>query len=580
MMKFDLASLVREIESAESFRDTHLVEWKSLIERFHGPSYRESREQMDDPENFILEYIALLLPRIVHDNPTVRVKSARPVSQSEAAGVLQVGINRWCKMVGIRNTLERIATDMLLAYGVALTVNEPRKGYVTSLTEDPYLPRVYRISPDRFFIDPAATHLDEARYMGHCWITDRDDLLASAESDKTWDIDVIERVAANTGVSDVRDDTDIDRNIPDRKELVVYEVWVPELHDEAAELIDAVTDRAMFNGTIYTVVKGQAESGKKANMGMARAPRPYYGPRTGPYTVFGAYTVPDDPYPLSPIMALMPQIDDVNMHLRNMRYSASAYKRLLAVDARNAKMAQDIRDREDLYVVLADNLDPDALRTIEVGGITAQQVQYASMAQDRLDRVSGIHDAMRGNVSGNATATEVQVAESSSGLRISHLKRQFQESVNRCLRSVGWFMFYDDKVVFPVGEDGIAIMGEPEPIFSAMAMVGVFDDLDIDVEAYSMERVSEGLLQRRSVELLQVIGNISQAVVAAPHVDWKQVLSVVGNAMNMPNLGDMIDLRAVQQMRAQAQQAAAGAQAGRPQPRSVQEIISEVEGRR
>jgi hypothetical protein len=580
MMKFDLASLVREIESAESFRDTHLVEWKSLIERFHGPSYRESREQMDDPENFILEYIALLLPRIVHDNPTVRVKSARPVSQSEAAGVLQIGINRWCKMVGVRNTLERIATDMLLAYGVALTVNEPRKGYVTSLTEDPYLPRVYRISPDRFFVDPAATHLDEARYMGHCWITDRDDLLASAESDKTWDIDVIERVAANTGVSDVRDDTDIDRNIPDRKELVVYEVWVPELHDEAAELIDAVTDRAMFNGTIYTVVKGQAESGKKANMGMARAPRPYYGPRTGPYTVFGVYTVPDDPYPLSPIMALMPQIDDVNMHLRNMRYSASAYKRLLAVDARNAKMAQDIRDREDLYVVLADNLDPDALRTIEVGGITAQQVQYASMAQDRLDRVSGIHDAMRGNVSGNATATEVQVAESSSGLRISHLKRQFQESVNRCLRSVGWFMFYDDKVVFPVGEDGIAIMGEPEPIFSAMAMVGAFDDLDIDVEAYSMERVSEGLLQRRSVELLQVIGNISQAVVAAPHVDWKQVLSVVGNAMNMPNLGDMIDMRAVQQMRGQAQQAASGAQAGKSQPRSMQEIISEVEGRR
>ena len=580
MMKFDLASLVREIESAESFRDTHLVEWKSLIERFHGPSYRESREQMDDPENFILEYIALLLPRIVHDNPTVRVKSARPVSQSEAAGVLQIGINRWCKMVGIRNTLERIATDMLLAYGVALTVNEPRKGYVTSLTEDPYLPRVYRISPDRFFIDPAATHLDEARYMGHCWITDRDDLLASAESDKTWDIDVIERVAANTGVSDVRSDTDIDRNIPDRKELVVYEVWVPELHDEAAELIDSVTDRAMFNGTIYTVVKGQSESGKPANMGMARSPLPYYGPRTGPYTVFGAYTVPDDPYPLSPIMALMPQIDDVNMHLRNMRYSASAYKRLLAVDARNAKMAQDIRDREDLYVVLADNLDPDALRTIEVGGITAQQVQYAAMAQDRLDRVSGIHDAMRGNVSGTATATEVQVAESSSGLRISHLKRQFQESVNRCLRSVGWFMFYDDKVVFPVGEDGIAIMGEPEPIFSAMAMVGVFDDLDIDVEAYSMERVSEGLLQRRSVELLQVIGNISQAVVAAPHVDWKQVLSVVGNAMNMPNLGDMIDMRAVQQMRGQAQQAAGGAQAGRAQPRSVQEIIAEVEGRR
>lgn len=579
MMKFDLDSLVREIDSAESFRDGHLVEWRNLIERFHGPSYRESREQLDDPENFILEYVALLLPRIVHDNPTVRVKSARPVSQSMAAGVLQVGLNRWGKMVGIRNVLERIATDMLLAYGVALTVNEPRKGYVPSTQEDPYLPRVYRISPDRFFIDPAATHLDEARYMGHCWITDRDDLLAQAESDKTWDKDVIEQVAANSGVADVRSDIEIDRNIPDRKELVVYEVWVPELHDEAAQLIDAMTDRAMFNGTIYTVVKGQSQSGKKANMGMARAPRPYYGPRSGPYSLFGGYTVPDDPYPLSPIMALMPQIDDVNLHLRSMRYSASAYKRILAVDARNAKMAQDIRDREDLYVVLADNMDPDNLRTIEVGGITQQQVQYASMAQNRLDRVSGIHDAMRGNISGTATATEVSVAESSSGLRISHLKRQFQESVNKIMRSAAWFMFHDEKVVFPVGEDGIAIMGEPEPIFSASSMVGVFDDLDIDIEAYSMERVSEALLQRRSIELLQVIGNVSQAVVQAPHVDWKQVLQVVGNAMNMPNLGDMIDMRAVNQMRQQVQQAQAGA--AQPAPsRGMAEILDEVEARR
>ena len=122
-------------------------------------------------------------------------------------------------------------------------------------------------------------------------------------------------------------------------------------------------------------------------------------------------------------------------------------------------------------------------------------------------------------------------------------------------------------------------MGEPEPIFSASSMVGVFDDLDIDVEAYSMERVSEALLQRRSIELLQVIGNVSQAVVQAPHVDWKQVLQVVGNAMNMPNLGDMIDMRAVNQIRQQVQQAqAAASQPAQGMGRS--QILDEVEARR
>ena len=97
MLKLDITSLRREIESAESFRDQHLTEWRRMIERFHGPAYRAIDVSEDDPENFVHEYIALLLPRIVHDSPKVRVKSARPVSQSMTAGLLQAGINRWCK---------------------------------------------------------------------------------------------------------------------------------------------------------------------------------------------------------------------------------------------------------------------------------------------------------------------------------------------------------------------------------------------------------------------------------------------------------------------------------------------------
>jgi hypothetical protein len=197
---------------------------------------------------------------------------------------------------------------------------------------------------------------------------------------------------------------------------------------------------------------------------------------------------------------------------------------------------------------------------MEIGGITPQQVQYSAMAQDRLDRVSGIHDAMRGNITGQPTATEVSVAESASGMRMAHLKRQFQECVNEVMRNVAWFMFHDRKVVFPVGEDGVAIMGEPEPMFSASAMVGTFDDLDIDIEAMSMERVSDMVLQKRALEMLQLVGTLSQQVVAAPHVKWNDVMSMVGDAMNIPNLADLIDQQRVMQMQQGAAQAPQGAQ--------------------
>jgi len=560
MLKLDLHSMMREVEAAEDFRDQHLSEWRRLIERFHGPAYRAIDTHEDDPENFVHEYVALLLPRIVHDAPKVRVKSARPVSQSMTAGLLQVGVNRWCKMTKVRNTLERIATDMLLAYGVGLVVNEPRKGYREIDGAEPFLPRLYRVSPDRFFMDPAATNMEDTRYMGHCWVIDRDDLLAQAEQEDGWDTEVINRVADNSGIDEVREGYSGKREIPDRKEMVVYEVFVPEVRDEDIEEIDAALGAQVFSGTIYTMIKGQSADGKKSDAGFVRKPRPYYGPRTGPYTVFGVYTVPDDPYPLSPIMALVPQMDDVNHHLRSMRYSASAYKRIIAVDSRNAKLAQDIRDKDDLYVVLADGIDPTQVVPMEIGGITPQQVQYSAMAQDRLDRVSGIHDAMRGNITGQPTATEVSVAESASGMRMAHLKRQFQECVNEVMRNVAWFMFHDRKVVFPVGEDGAAIMGEPEPIFSASAMVGTFDDLDIDIEAMSMERVSDMVLQKRALEMLQLVGTLSQQVVAAPHVKWNDVMSMVGDAMNIPNLADLIDQQRVMQMQQGAAQAPQGAQ--------------------
>jgi len=570
MLKLDLHSLMREVEAAEDFRDQHLSEWRRLIERFHGPAYRAIDTHEDDPENFVHEYVALLLPRIVHDAPKIRVNSARPVTQSMTAGLLQVGINRWCKMTKVRNTLERIATDMLLGYGVGMVVNEPRKGYRDIDGAEPFLPRLYRISPDRFFMDPAATNVEDVRYMGHCWVIDRDDLLAQAEREDGWDSEIINRVADNSGVDEVREGYSGKREIPDRQELVVYEVFVPEVNDEDIEEIDDALGAQVFSGTIYTMIKGQSADGKKSDAGFARKPRPYYGPRTGPYTVFGVYTVPDDPYPLSPIMALVPQMDDVNHHLRSMRYSASAYKRLIAVDSRNAKLAQDIRDKDDLYVVLADGIDPSQVVPIEIGGITPQQVQYSAMAQDRLDRVSGIHDAMRGNITGQPTATEVSVAESASGMRMAHLKRQFQECVNEAMRNVAWFLFHDRKVMFPLGEDGVPIVGEPEPMFSASAMVGVFDDLDLDIEAMSMERVSDMVLQKRSLEMLQLIGTLSQQVIAAPHVKWREVMSMVGDAMNIPNLGDLIDQAQVMQM----QQGAGQSPQGAPGENSLAQILA------
>lgn len=546
MLDTSFEKIRREVESAERFRDAHLSHLRAMVERYHGPSYRDDRADpyLDDPENFHHEYISLVLPRIIHDNPKFRVRCADAIMDLVIGKRMQIGVNRWGRITRLRATLERIATDMLLSYGVAITVSEPRPEAREIDGKEPYLPRVYRISPDRFFIDPAATHAEDARYMGHCYAVDKSDLLAKAENDPTWDFDAINDIPPDTDMEDARDDRG--RYVEDRQEMCVYEIWVPEIDDEIAEAVDKVYGAGMVNGTIYTMVKGRSKTTKFE--GFIRKPIPFFGPRNGPYTVFGVYTVPDDPYPLSPLVAIQSQIDDLNSHLSSVRASAAAYKRLVMVDSRNHKLAQDIKDKPHDFIVLSESLDKDKVVNLEIGGITQQQVQYSAIAQDRLDRVSGIHDAMRGNISGDATATEVAVAESSATMRMAHLKRQFQESVDNLGRSVCWYMWHDDRIVFPLGKEGVAQLLETNPIFQGGVEMPGWEDLEVSVDVYSMERVSEVMVQKRALELLQITTNVAQGMMALPFVKWKDILSIVGDALNVPNLGDMIDSNAMQQM--------------------------------
>jgi hypothetical protein len=510
-----------------------------MVEKYHGPAYRDDRSDLsnDDPENFGHEYVSLVLPRIIHDNPKFRVRSGSPMTEVLVGRRLQIAMNRWARVTNLRRTLERIATDMLFSWGVALTVNEPRPEARQTDGREPFLPRVYRISPERFVIDPAATNWEDARYMGHCYAVDKADLLARAEADETWDMEAIEAIAENTDIEEARDDTG--RNIEDRKEITVYEIWVPEANDLAAELVDQMLGQNMVSGTIYTIVKGASSSSKWG--GYIRRPIPFYGPRNGPYTIFGVYTVPDDPYPMSPLIAIQSQVEDLNAHLTSLRSSAAAYKRLVMVDSRNHKLAQDIKDRPHDYIVLSESLDKDRVVNLEIGGITAQQVNYSQMAQDRLDRVSGIHDAMRGNISGAATATEVAVAESSATMRMAHLKRQFQEAVDELGRKVAWYMWHDNRVFLPLGQEGVTALLEAEPVFEGGVGFSGWEDMEISVDSYSMERVSESLVQKRALELLQITTTVAQAAMALPNVKWKEILSIVGDAMNIPHLGDIID---------------------------------------
>ena len=541
MLRISDENLRSEISSAREWRDKHLRHWRGMKERFAGLGYRSdtSYDYDHDIENIIGQYVSLVLPRVAYDVPRVHVTADDP-ENNKRAQALELGMNQWCKRSAIRPVLQQLATDMCMTWGVGLVTPEPVKHLRRiDMGGAGLMPRIYRIAPERFFIDPAAETAREARYLGHEYKMDLDDLLVQAESDTAFDLDIVREIKAGYDKRD-EDYSRASISIPDRNEVTIIEMWIPELEIEGAK-------EGEHHGGLVRLIEDSESSTR-----LAGEPKPYYGPACGPYTVFGAYTVPSDVYPLGPMTMALPLIEETNDHAKTMSLSAAAYRRLVLVDSRGSKMAQDVASTPDMFVVPAENMDRDRVVPLEIGGVTQQQMAYQNIMAARLDRLTGMSEVIRGSVSGEATATEVSTASASSSLRLGYIQRQFADQVNSLMYKAAWYIINDDTEV-PLGQQA-ASYGLPARAKGSEMGIDLAE-MTLDVQAYSMERTSEALQQRRAVELMQIVGNVGQQVAAMPFINWERLMAIVGDALNVPDMGDILNAGELKKAVEQAQQA-------------------------
>jgi hypothetical protein len=304
MLDLTPGALWAEIQAAERFRDLHLESVQKMVMEYCGEGYRTDWRGTFN-ENHFHESIRLTTARVIFDNPKVSVRTRRPGTQRQTALAIKHAINRWTKDTQLRRLLKRIYVCQNFSFAAVQTVMEPHPWLDPRDASIPQWPMSYQIEPDRFFFDPLSTWFGSARYVGHKYIRDKDDILEEARNkDSGWNRDAVEAIAAGAGVEELAERKDNERGSGiDRKELVCYEVWIPE---------KAIKDPgAGFHGSLYTLAAAPSNEGED-KVAYIREPRAYFGPRCGPYTLYGTYPVPGDPFPLSPFQAVYKQVRELN----------------------------------------------------------------------------------------------------------------------------------------------------------------------------------------------------------------------------------------------------------------------------
>jgi len=588
------SKLYEEIAEAEKYRDDKLISFDQQVRRYFGPAY-SARGAIDDfPENHYYEYISLLLPRIAFDTPRVRIVSQRVGMHEMIAEALAAGVNRQFREQHVRRTQMEVATDMLFNWGIMLVSQEPVPGRRPTErwidreeggsweTIEPFGPRAYRISQRNYVQDPQALTQDAVRFRGHKYLRDKEDLLKEAQDDKYrdkddqqhWNVKLIESMGSNT--SKPSQSNVISGDFPrefvfDRDQIEVWEIWVPEHANKEKDHGPAEG----YHGVKYTLAVDAADGGEDRKTGWLKPPQPYYGPRWGPYTMFGVYPVPDMPMPLSPLVAVDRQIRELNKHAKAASKAMAEYKRLVFVDSGDPDLADQVRDGGDALVIPVDGLAASSgqkVVTAEIGGITEHHLTHLNVLRGRLDRNSGLTEAMRGNVTGLGTATEQSIADQAADARVAFVQQQFADAMAQVATTYAWYDYHDDRVVIPLGPD-MAVEGQELQFQGGTYEDGTgatFDDLELEIEPFSMERTTQATQQRRMQEMMQIVTEIAPAIPTMPWVKWDMILRTLGQTMNVPNLHEVIDLQvaaqAAQQMAQQEQQQ--GQEPGRPRLKS------------
>ena len=75
-----------------------------------------------------------------------------------------------------------------------------------------------------------------------------------------------------------------------------------------------------------------------------------------------------------------------------------------------------------------------------------------------------------------------------------------------------------------------------------------YDDLELEIEAYSMERTNEALLQKRGAETFQIVMGVAPMIPQAPWINWKTLFSKAGSVLNDPDLGSIVDIELANRM--------------------------------
>lgn len=529
----DANSMWDELEASRRSVEKKLKAREEMLRRYHGPYYDEDRKPASsEPENPAFEYIATLSAQIVAGTPRCNIKTVRadrPASAMKARALMHA-VNRTSRERNDRAKFRKFFVDWCFGPAIALTVRKPMPwldpgpldGTVTR-------PDIRRVPPKLFRYDARATEWEDTRWRGHGTLTSRSALLKLAKSESGWRT---KEIATLQTEESLKDYVPLEgQGLSTRDDFMLWCVWVPE-----EEIDPDFTASTGFYGTMHYYAETGRQKGENAGAPLVeiRDPQPFYGCRTGPYSMSGQMYVPDQVHPLS-VMTAVEQV------ARNLRLQSSVVEQamrdfgrvLIAGGAAPKNLGLLIKNAKHGGVLNVKGYQRGMMDEFTKGGLDAAMVQMYQFLQEQLDKRMGLSSTQRGVAQSNVTATADTLAAQGTGARVAQQRDEFYAFVQELLFKSAEIIDQDEQFYMPPPPE---MAGQVPFIQGGREPGETFDDYELMIEPLSMRFRTEAEMAAAAEAELLLFERVSPMMTQFPFVDWPSVVTDIADATGQSQL--------------------------------------------
>lgn len=456
------------------------TERRDAVKEYVGRHWSEEGTRKEVPVNLISLFVNIVGRNLVPKAPRVML-STFDRSMKPIVGAMESWANREIKRSRFKTTLERVVTDALFSVGICkVALATPADAASLSWSLKGGQPYAARVDLDDFVFDIHARDFSEVSFIGHRYrvplATVKDDKRnykqsrkdLSASQDPLFNTEGDERLSV-LGRSTYGNNTEEFEDMVD-----LWEIYLPR-HRCVLTLADDY-----LSGPQPGQDKGKVEALREQN---------WLGPDSGPYHILSFNVVPGNAMPKAPIQDLRGLHDATNVAYRKVQRMSERTKEITAVRGKDMEDANRINDANDGETVAVSN--PDGVKQIVFGGTALQQILLVaqewkalfSWAAGNLDMIGGLSPQSK-------TLGQDKMLDENASRSVADMQDTTIAFTSDVLESLCWYWHHDP---FNTMKTKHSLPGMPDmeitrKVTPEQRMKGKFEDLDIAVDPYSMQR--------------------------------------------------------------------------------------------